>query len=106
MKYSPLTVHCTSLCLDVVYRPEFSQLNEGDIKGFYPEVYEMVYERLQTPIIECSQVDLLSESVTRKIIAVLCYLKDHPECIDSGRILYALDELIGLRSTPLKPQQI
>jgi hypothetical protein len=103
MKYSPLAVHCTSLCLDVVSRSDFAQLSERDIKAFYPDVYQMVFERLQEQRPQYSDVELLTTCVTRKVLAVLCYLNDHPESIDSGQILYVLDEIIRLPSDPHNP---
>ncbi len=97
MKYSPLAVHCTSLCLDVAYSSLFSKLTDSDINDFYPDVYDMVYERLHTVHDKCEHIESKTENVTQKILGVLCFLNKHPENIDSERILCALENAISNR---------
>ncbi|WP_299018072.1 hypothetical protein [uncultured Photobacterium sp.] len=45
MNYSPLTIHCASLCLDVIYSPSFMKLTMQDILSAEDEIADMVYER-------------------------------------------------------------
>jgi hypothetical protein len=94
MKYSPLAVHCTSLCLDMVSHDGFTRLSESDINAYYPDVYQLVYERLNSSMMASVDTSMLSVRVARKIMSLLCHLSHHPEEMDSWRILYELDQTI------------
>lgn len=45
MNYSPLAVHCTSLCFDIIQDPRFTRLNQEDINAMYMDVYQVIRER-------------------------------------------------------------
>ncbi|MGX9458618.1 hypothetical protein ACWU37_16960 [Photobacterium damselae subsp. damselae] len=52
MKISPLTVHCASLCLDVINRDSFEKLTIVDIQNWQDELYSYIENRVE--IVECS----------------------------------------------------
>lgn len=48
MKFNAITVHCTSLCLDVMTQERFYQYSVDDIKEFRHDVYIQILNRLDT----------------------------------------------------------
>ncbi len=95
MKYSPLAVHCSSLCLDVIFREDFSRMSDANIHAFFPDICDLIDERLQTPIWDVPYSHQLPFIVSRKMVVLLCYLKRHPEEVDAARILYEINDVIG-----------
>lgn len=95
MKYSPLAVHCTSLCLDVIYDEKFLCLNPDDIRNYYSDIYQMVYERIYSKGLNNTHLVSLSALVTRKILLVLIYYLHHPTEVEPGRMLYEMNDAIG-----------
>lgn len=94
MKYSPLAVHCASLCLDIVLDDSFHHLSESNIYEFYQDVYDLVFCRVYEAHMTMEESSALSLTVTNRVMALLCYLTIHPTDIDSGRILFELDDAI------------
>lgn len=45
MNYSPLAVHCTSLCFDVIQSQYFDKLTIKEIEDFKSEIYWLLKER-------------------------------------------------------------
>ena len=66
MQISPLTIHCASLCLDVVHGESFEKLTIADIKSWKDELYSYIENRVE--VVKCSdgkQRFLLLLSVTK-----------------------------------------
>ncbi len=45
MKYSPLAIHCTSLCFDMIQDSNFKHCRHADIDAFRDDIYALVRER-------------------------------------------------------------
>ncbi|MGO2323946.1 hypothetical protein [Vibrio casei] len=96
MKYSPLAIHCTSLCFDVIQAQQFKQLNHDDIDGFREDIYIQVRERTETwphrHHIERQFVSLVTDGV----ICILHQCLNNPNARDSVWILAAIESRIDL----------
>ncbi len=95
MNYSPLSVHCTSLCLDVICDRTFLSLTQDDIRNHYPDIYRLVYERIDERGQNDAYLLLLSALITRKILAVLSHYLHHPCEVEVSHILLEIDDVVG-----------
>ena len=96
MKYSPLAVHCTSLCFDVIQGQGFKTLNHDDIESFRDEVYMLVRGRAHLVPSKHEREDKFAAYVTDGVIQVLHQCLNDPTARDSVWILAALESRINL----------
>lgn len=96
MKYSPLAVHCTSLCFDVIQQTSFKTLNHDDIDGFHDDIYLLIRERTSLQPRSYQHEHQFLCCVTRGVLSVLHQCLNNPEARDSVWILSALESRIGL----------
>ncbi len=96
MKYSPLAVHCASLCFDVIQQASFMTLDHNDIEGFREDVYYLVWERTMMMPAEFERERLFLNYVTEGVISVLHQCLNNPDARDSVWILSALESRIDL----------
>ncbi len=78
MKYSPLAVHCTSLCFDVTQSQHFSKLNHEDIDAYRNELSQMIKERTRSWSSSFEREDQFVNDVTNGVILIL------HDCLNSG----------------------
>lgn len=95
MKFSPLAVHCTSLCLDVISNEKFVFMTLDDIDDCYTDIYQMVYERIDSKETHSRYLETLTTLVTQKILVILVNALLHPSEIEPGRMLSDMDDTIS-----------
>jgi hypothetical protein len=96
MKYSPLAIHCTSLCFDVIQQASFKTLNHDDIDGFRDEIYLLIRERASLQPNRYQREHQFLCYVTQGVISVLHQCLNKPGARDSVWILSALESRIDL----------
>lgn len=96
MKISPLTVHCASLCLDVVNRESFEKLTIVDIQNWQDELYSYIENRVE--IDECSdeKQHLFITAVRDEVLMLLMLSKENSCARDPYWILEKLQREIAL----------
>ncbi|WP_318485313.1 hypothetical protein [Photobacterium leiognathi] len=77
MQISSLTVHCASLCLDVVNRESFEKLTIADIKSWQDELYSYIENRLE--MVTCSEEKqhLFITSIRDEVLMILMLSKEN-----------------------------
>lgn len=70
MNYSPLAVHCTSLCFDIIQDPNFTLLNHEDINAMYKDVYLLIRERTLLLPEQFERDNIFLCNVTNGVISV------------------------------------
>ncbi|MDG3085384.1 hypothetical protein P7F88_04400 [Vibrio hannami] len=96
MKYSPLAVHCTSLCFDVIQKSSFKSMTRTDIEGFRSDIYLLIRERTSLLPTRHKREHLFLCHVTDGVIRVLQQCLNNPEARDSVWILAALESRINI----------
>jgi len=94
MKYSPLAVHCTSLCFDVIQQASFNTMNHDDIDGFREDIYFLIRERSTLLPTKHKYEHKFLCHVTDGVICVLHQCLNNPDARDSVWILAALESRI------------
>lgn len=73
MKYNTVTVHCASLCLDVLALRHFYRYTTPDILAFRPEVAQQITVRLE-PVVKALPDALgMVETLASAVINVLLH---------------------------------
>lgn len=96
MNYSPLAIHCTSLCFDVIQTEQFKTLTHSEIDGFREDVYELVKERSLLCPSQYGREHLFISHVTEGIIVVLKQCQRSRSARDATWILSALESRIEI----------
>lgn len=96
MKYSPLAIHCTSLCFDVIQQASFTTLNHDDIDGFHEDIYSLIRERASMLPRKHDREHQFICHVTNGVISVLHQCLNNPKARDSVWILSALESRIDI----------
>lgn len=96
MKYSPLAVHCTSLCFDVIQQTSFNTMNHNDIDGFREDIYMLIRERSALLSRKNKREHEFLCHVTDGVICVLHQCLNNPEARDSVWILAAIESRIDI----------
>ncbi|MEZ8104543.1 MULTISPECIES: hypothetical protein [Vibrio] len=94
MKYSPLAIHCTSLCFDVMQRSSFKTLTHRDIDEFKDDVYALICERAKLMPTKQQREHQFASHVADGVISVLHQCLNNPSARDSIWILAALESRI------------
>ncbi|CAH0536592.1 hypothetical protein [Vibrio marisflavi] len=94
MKYSPLAVHCTSLCFDVIQNESFKSLTTKDIRGFKEDVYALLRERTDLLPAKFEREHTFLCDVTDGVISVLNQCSNNPNARSSDWILAAMESRI------------
>lgn len=98
MKYSPLAVHCTSLCFDVIQKTSFYKLGHDDIDGFHEDIYLLIRERASLLPERYKREHQFICHVTNEVLRVLHQCLSNPNARDSVWILSALESRIDISS--------
>jgi hypothetical protein len=96
MKYSPLAIHCTSLCFDVIQQASFNKLNHDDIDGFHEDIYLLIRERASLFPERHEREHQFICHVTGGVLRVLHQCLNNPNDRDSIWILLALESQIDI----------
>lgn len=94
MKYSPLAIHCASLCFDVIQSSTFKQCTHQDIDGFRDDIYSMICTRSALLPSVYTREQKFALHVTDGVITVLHQCLNNPNARDSIWILSALESRI------------
>ncbi|MCG3866321.1 MULTISPECIES: hypothetical protein [unclassified Photobacterium] len=98
MQISSLTVHCASLCLDVVNQEDFEKLTIVDIKNWQDELYLYIENRIE--IVKCSdeKQHLFITAIRDEVLMILMLSKENPCARDPYWILEKMQRKIALSS--------
>lgn len=77
MKFSAITVHCSSLCLDVLTQEQFHQYSVCDIKEFRSDVYEHIVNRLDETMGNTFESYIIANSLADEVIGIFLF---HHRC--------------------------
>ncbi|NLS14232.1 hypothetical protein HGP28_15210 [Vibrio sp. SM6] len=94
MNYSPLAVHCVSLCCDIMQNPQFQTLSHDEIDHFYQEVVELIKTRTEVWSHYHSNQPEFVDSVALGVIKALHMMKKRPEARDATWLLAAMQSRI------------
>ncbi|MGY5612497.1 hypothetical protein [Vibrio brasiliensis] len=96
MKYSPLAIHCASLCFDVIQDGSFKMMKHADIDGFRDEVYVLIRERSLLAPKKYAREHQFISYITDGVLAVLHQCLNNPTARDSEWILSAIESRIDI----------
>ncbi|WP_318476261.1 hypothetical protein [Photobacterium leiognathi] len=98
MQISSLTVHCASLCLDVVNGESFEKFTIADIQDWKDELYSYIENRVE--IIKCSdeKQHLFITAVRDEVLMILMLSKENPCAREPYWILEKIQRKITLSS--------
>ncbi|KJF79607.1 hypothetical protein UA31_21565 [Photobacterium angustum] len=96
MQISSLTVHCASLCLDVVNGESFEKLTMADIQSWQDELYSYIENRVE--IVKCSddKQRLFITSVRDEVLIILMLSKENLFAREPHWILEKMQRKIAL----------
>ncbi len=70
MKFNAITVHCTSLCLDVMTQEQFHEYSVRDIKEFRHDVYEQIMNRLNSTMGNTFESHSIASCLAEEVVAI------------------------------------
>ncbi|WP_305457682.1 hypothetical protein [Photobacterium leiognathi] len=77
MQISSLTVHCASLCLDVINREGFEKLTIADIQSWQDELYSYIENRVELLKFSNETQRLFVTSVRDEVLMILMLSKEN-----------------------------
>lgn len=87
MKYSTITVHCASLCLDVLNQRHFCRYSKSDILAFKPEVKMQIRVRLgPTCRVICNEEGMI-DALASGVLNVLLHYHFSAELVSTEAIM-------------------
>ncbi|SBT11926.1 hypothetical protein [Vibrio celticus] len=95
MAYSPLAIHCTSLCCDILQARHFQQISHQDIDWLYDEVYELIKQRTELWPDKFHHEHTFIDSVARGVLKALHICKNKPNARDPDWLLIAMQSRIN-----------
>ncbi|EAS63281.1 conserved hypothetical protein [Photobacterium leiognathi lrivu.4.1] len=96
MKISSLTVHCASLCLDVVNGDSFEKLTIADIQSWQDELYSYIENRVALLKLSNETQHLFITSVRDEMLMILMLSKDNLFAREPYWILEKMQRKIAL----------
>lgn len=98
MKYNSMTIHCASLCLDVLTQRHFFRYTPPDILAFKAEVASQIKVRIEAESLALPDEKGMIDTLTSAVINVLLYYHVTHSGISADlimdRIQYRLDEFL------------
>lgn len=94
MNYSPLAIHCTSLCFDIIQSQSFDKLTLEDIEQFKHEIYWLLKERACMWPQQYHREHEFLESVALSVVGVLLKCKIHRSVRSTNWILCTMEKNI------------
>lgn len=98
MYYSPLTIHCTSMCLDMIQTQRLKTISHDQIDEYYDDVYDLIRERIDTFHTDKVKPSFL-HSVTFEVLQTLHVCKNEPQSRDAIFLLDRLEKHIASLNT-------
>ncbi|WP_194436050.1 hypothetical protein [Vibrio fluminensis] len=95
MNYSPLSVHCTSLCLDILMQHKFKPLNHYQIDDMRSDIYELIAERAATEKLPQFKHQRVIDNATCSVMAVLHQYCTVQDPVDTMWILQSVEVQIS-----------
>lgn len=95
MDYSPLAIHCTSLCCDIIQAQRFQKTSHQDIDWLYDEIYELIKQRTELWPDKFRHEHVFIDSVTCGVLKALHLCKDKPVNRDASWLLSAMQSRIS-----------
>ncbi|GLT15353.1 hypothetical protein [Vibrio algivorus] len=94
MNYSPLAIHCTSLCFDTIQSQDFDKLTLEEIEEFKQEIYWLLRERAFMWPHHYQREHEFLETVTMSIVGILTQCRIHRTARNTSWILFTLEKSI------------
>ncbi|CAM4386819.1 hypothetical protein VIAG107301_14325 [Vibrio agarivorans] len=94
MRYSPLAVHCTSLCFDVIQSQYFDDMTAEDIKQSKEDIYLLLKSRTYMLPYQHWREDMFLNMVANSVIEVLYQCRNHRSKRDAQWILCFVERQI------------
>lgn len=95
MMYSPLAVHCTSLCCDIIQRSNFMELSHKEIDWFYDEIYGLVEHRIELWPDKYLREHEFIKSVALGVLKALHICRETPKARNATWLLSAMESRIS-----------
>ncbi|QDF75271.1 hypothetical protein FGA12_08935 [Shewanella marisflavi] len=95
MRFSPLAVHCASLCFDVIQRNSFKDLSHIEIEQFYEDIYGLIQQRTELWPERYLREHEFINSVTNGVLKALHICRDNPKTRYADWILSAIQSRIN-----------
>jgi hypothetical protein len=96
MRYSPLAVHCTSLCFDVIQSQYFDEMTAEDIKHSKEDIYLLLKGRTYMLPHQFWREDMFLDMVANSVVEVLYQCRHHRSKRDVDWVLSFVERQIGL----------
>lgn len=96
MQYSPLAVHCTSLCIDVIQSEYFDDMTMEDIKQSKEDIYLLLKGRTYMLPHQYWREDVFLDMVANSVVEVLYQCRNHHIKRDTQWILCFVERQISL----------
>lgn len=96
MRYSPLAIHCTSLCFDVIQSHYFDEMTVEDIKQSKEEIYLLLKGRTYMLPHQYWREDMFLDMVANSVVEVLYQCRHHRSKRDVGWVLSFVERQIEL----------
>ncbi|WP_318448706.1 hypothetical protein [Photobacterium leiognathi] len=96
MQISSLTVHCASLCLDVVNGESFEKLTIADIQSWRDELYSFIENRVEFLKFSSETQHLFITSVRDEVLMILMLSKANQFARDPYWIIEKMQRKIAL----------
>ncbi|WP_318470820.1 hypothetical protein [Photobacterium leiognathi] len=96
MQISSLTVHCASLCLDVINGESFEKLTMADIQSWQDELYSYIENRVEILKFINDTQRLFINSVRDEVLMILMLSKENLFAREPYWILEKLQRKIAL----------
>ena len=94
MNYCPLTIHCTSLCLDILQSHQMKDVTHQQIGEFYDEVYLLIKDRSAVNATIPFNHHFL-QTVTNSVLAALHKCKNDPRAREASWLLNVIEKSIS-----------
>lgn len=95
MIYSPLAVHCTSLCCDILQDEKFLMLSHEEINWFYDDVYELIQQRTELWPNKHKKEHEFVHAVTLGVLKALHFCKNSSKARNPAWLLQAMQSRIS-----------
>lgn len=96
MRFSPLAVHCTSLCFDVIQSHYFDEMTVEDIKRSKQEIYLLLKGRTYMLPHQYWREDVFLDMVANSIVEVLYQCRYHRSKRNVDWVLSFVERQISL----------
>lgn len=68
---SPISIHTTSLCLDVIYSPQFHYTETKDLLAMTENVQQLIHNRCMDDKLHLHEIELISKRLAATAVSIL-----------------------------------